>query len=174
MSNLELLYYESKLVKPAKKPAKDRSRWITLLIVGCLLLAAIIVGSAWLKSSNGSIVPASVMDVVGEEPGFTISQGSGPYGSWWEITNTGTTPLIVRSVKLNEEYNAPVCTIYGNHITTCAVSSLPATLTIGESICLAENYIADPAAYRKMVLFVDAETSRGKFRYSPSSGIRHH
>jgi hypothetical protein len=119
--------------------------------------------------------------------------GGKSLGVFWRITNTAESPLIVNRVVFNGEHDAPLADT-GPYLAKVADRLPPVTLTIGESgDFLQWSFTEDPHAvaqnrafinelagkkpepvtdtgkvYRKVVIYIDIETNRGKFRYRPA------
>jgi len=84
----------------------------------------------------------------------------------YKITNIRPAQITINSVTINGEYSAPLGTV---QLVPDPTNSLPGTLTIGESLTVFINsnvLINQAACYTKEVIFVDVDTSAGKFHAS--------
>jgi len=94
-------------------------------------------------------------------------------GKAWVVTNAAETPLVVKGLRFNGEFDARL----GKEtralwLALDTKNKLPMKITIGEHLAFIE-YIhmntgkKSPESYKKEVIFVDVITDRGTFRVRP-------
>lgn len=108
------------------------------------------------------------------DPGFTITSLYQAGASAWEVTNERQEPLVVQKITINGEFVAPLATKQPL-LWKEPKKAPPVTLTIGERCAFLESHPSWAVeSYQKKVIFLDIDTSRGKFRYRPGSGFEAH
>jgi hypothetical protein len=161
-----------------KKPA------VMFYVLGAAALLAVV--GTWAYYSGRSSQRADIVKTLsggtdsGTEdvhPGFSAdienySIENTLVSEWIKIENTNNQSLEISRVSLNGERDAPRAKHLYGYCVRDPEAALPVNVTIGDSTYFfIYNMNEQDASYRKEVVYIDLDTNRGNFRYTPGAGF---